>query len=136
MEVCCTRISSSGVKAVQIDSKPSKIIRLEDCPTHLKPFLFKLIDLGAQVQTLSQEDDERAMKDAENGRETVGVGKVERLKSKLIGEEESVEEDRRRKSIDDQVARISNEINRLSIGEFKCRVKQRYLGDLSPLIPD
>lgn len=88
------------------------------------------------MQTLSQEDDERAMKDAENGRETVGVGKVERLKSKLIGEEESVEEDRRRKSIDDQVARISNEINRLSIGEFKCRVKQRYLGDLSPLIPD
>ena len=117
LEVALTRVTPSGVRAVDFGRSSPRVIGAAETPEYLRPFLGQLMEVAQAAQEMAEEDDERVMKEAAEG-ELMSVPKMERLRERLekgAGEGDSVG---RTTSVDGSVAALANAINQLAIGEL------------------
>lgn len=117
LEVALTRVSSSGVRAVHLGRSTPRVIGAAETPEYLRPFFGQLVEVAQAAQAMAEEDDEKAMKSAAEGK-VVSDPKMERLRERLekgAGEGDLVG---RTTSVDGSVAALANAINQLAIGAF------------------
>jgi hypothetical protein len=105
------------VRAVQVgehDERPT--IDAASCPPHLLPLLGALGGVARAVQALARQDDELAMRDAEQGLATAdGSAAIGRVRARLLGALEGVQA-QHAEVADEQVAGAALAINKLAIG--------------------
>ncbi|PWN45592.1 hypothetical protein IE81DRAFT_308706 [Ceraceosorus guamensis] len=79
------------VRGVQTDSNKASSISLDECPKHLIPMMLGLGGIASAAQTLAIADDQRAMRDAEQGKRTKeSEGRIAGVRTKLLGTEELI----------------------------------------------
>ncbi|GAA5958680.1 hypothetical protein JCM21900_001552 [Sporobolomyces salmonicolor] len=117
LEVALTRMDEGGVRTVNLGRGSPRVIGIRETPPYLRPFLSKLVELSQAIQSLAEEDDERAMREAADGATEFTPPKMERLKERLakgVGAEETVAGSAA--SRDQQVAGLANAVNEMALG--------------------
>ncbi|GEM09641.1 hypothetical protein Rt10032_c08g3658 [Rhodotorula toruloides] len=117
VEVALTRIDRHGVRAVDLGRTSPKVIGLNETPTHLRPFLSRLVEVSQALRALADADDARAVQEATEGIERLTPPKLDRLKERLakgIGAEETLSS--ARSGVDGELAGLANAINTLALG--------------------
>jgi hypothetical protein len=115
------------------DSRGSNKISLANCPGELSKLLMVLFQIGMFVQSLSEADDMKAMKDAAEDRVTNEEDLyIRRLKRKLLGDV-AAQLSRTEQSGEDHVKDAAVMINRLALCESSLRDRKAWYTHQSAL---
>ncbi len=120
LDVATTAVTADGTAIVGVLGTP---LRLEDCPTELRPFMQELIAIGAQARELEQVDNETAMKYAQCG-EDIPEPILDRVKVIFelgVGNERERARREGRLSVEGRGVAFANRINALSLAMTKLR---------------
>jgi len=120
LDIATTAVTVDGTAIVGVLGTP---LRLEDCPTELRPFMQELIAIGAQARELEQVDNETAMKYAQRG-EDIPEPILDRVKVIFelgIGNERERGRQEGRLSVEGRGVAFANRINALSLAMTKLR---------------
>jgi hypothetical protein len=93
-------------------------VTFENCPVEYRPLLVELGKIGKKAQELAGEDDERAMRLAERGRDIPEprMDRLRRMLEKGVGVEEASGSGNGRVSPDGTTLQFANQINALALG--------------------
>ncbi|KAK4702134.1 hypothetical protein P7C70_g4093, partial [Phenoliferia sp. Uapishka_3] len=115
LEVALTRVNHMGVRVVHMGRSSPRTIGPQDTPPYLRSFLSKLMEVADAAKAMSEEDDERAMREAAEGDVTTEP-RLGRLRERLERGAGEGDEDGRRASVEGSVATLANAIGELAIG--------------------
>lgn len=120
LDVSTKAITPEG-SVVGVLGKP---LTLEECPRELRPFMAELAAIGHQAREIEDEDNEVAMRLAEQDKD-IPLSRLDRVKMMLeegVGYERGLQDARSgRRSVEGRAVAFANRINALSLGMTRLR---------------
>jgi hypothetical protein len=103
-----------------------KPLTVSECPRELRPFMIELSVIGKQAQSMDEEDNEHAMKLAQQGRsDDIPLSRLDRVRlmwEKGVGyENDSRDDDGGRRSVEGRSVAFANKVNALGLALTKLK---------------